>query len=36
MDSIKSNQMSCVTSGCHDTVHDVASLDHVKFWSPAQ
>jgi cytochrome c-type protein NapC len=36
MDSIKSSQMSCVTSGCHDTVHNVASLDHVKFWSPVQ
>ena len=36
MDSIKSNQMSCVTSGCHDTVHNVASLDHVKFWSSVQ
>jgi cytochrome c-type protein NapC len=36
MDSIKSNQMSCVTSGCHDTVHNMASLDHVKFWSSVQ
>jgi cytochrome c-type protein NapC len=36
MDSIKSNQMSCITSGCHDTVHNVASQDHVKFWSPVQ
>ena len=36
MDSLKSNQMSCLTSGCHDTAHDVANLNHQKFWSPAQ
>jgi nitrate/TMAO reductase-like tetraheme cytochrome c subunit len=36
MDSLKSNQMSCVSSGCHDTVHNVADLGHAKFWSPVQ
>ncbi len=36
LDSIKSNATSCMTSGCHDTVHSVATLDKVKFWSPAQ
>jgi NapC/NirT cytochrome c family, N-terminal region len=36
MASLTSNTMSCVTSGCHDTVHNIASLDHVKFWSPGQ
>jgi cytochrome c-type protein NapC len=36
MDSLKSNQTSCLTSGCHDTAHDVANLSHQKFWSPAQ
>lgn len=35
-DSLTSNQTSCMTSGCHDTVHNVASLDKVKFWSPPQ
>lgn len=34
MDDIKSNQLSCVSSGCHDTVHNVAQLNHVKYWSP--
>jgi cytochrome c-type protein NapC len=34
MDDIKSNQMSCVSSGCHDMVHNVTQLDHVKYWSP--
>jgi cytochrome c-type protein NapC len=36
MDAIKSNTTSCMTSGCHDTVHNVESLDKVKFWSPVQ
>jgi nitrate/TMAO reductase-like tetraheme cytochrome c subunit len=34
MEDIKSNQLSCVSSGCHDMVHNVAHLDHVKYWSP--
>jgi NapC/NirT cytochrome c family protein len=34
MDSLKSNEMSCLTSGCHDTAHDIANLNHEKFWSP--
>jgi cytochrome c-type protein NapC len=34
MDALTSNQMSCLTSGCHDTAHDVANLSHEKFWSP--
>lgn len=36
MDTLISNQMSCVSSGCHDTIHNLASLDHVKFWRPGQ
>jgi cytochrome c-type protein NapC len=36
MDTLKSNQMSCLTSGCHDSAHDVANLNHEKFWSPGQ
>jgi cytochrome c-type protein NapC len=36
MDSLKSNQTLCLTSGCHDTAHDVANLNHQKFWKPAQ
>jgi cytochrome c-type protein NapC len=36
MDSLKSNQLSCITSGCHGTVHEVKTLQNVKFWSPAQ
>jgi nitrate/TMAO reductase-like tetraheme cytochrome c subunit len=36
MDSLKSNQMSCISSGCHDTVHNVAHLGHVKLWRTGQ
>lgn len=36
LDSLKSNQVSCISSGCHDTVHNVGSLNKVKSWSPAQ
>ena len=31
-DDIVSNQVSCISSGCHDTVHNVANLANVKFW----
>ncbi len=36
MDSLKSNQVSCISSGCHDTVHNVAALSQVKFWRPVE
>jgi nitrate/TMAO reductase-like tetraheme cytochrome c subunit len=36
MDSLKSNQLSCLSSGCHDTAHDIANLSHEKFWTPVQ
>ncbi|MGC1104908.1 MAG: NapC/NirT family cytochrome c [Candidatus Acidiferrales bacterium] len=36
MDSLTSNQMSCISSGCHDTIHNIAGLNHVKFWRPGQ
>lgn len=31
-EDLTSNQTSCLTSGCHDTVHNVAGLGTVKFW----
>jgi cytochrome c-type protein NapC len=31
-DDLVSNQMSCLTSGCHDTVHNVKDLANQKFW----
>ena len=36
MDSLKSNQISCISSGCHDTVHNVAELSRMKFWRPGE
>ena len=36
MADIKSNKLSCVSSGCHDTVHNVTQLDHVKYWKAVQ
>jgi len=32
MAAIKSNQTSCVSSGCHQTVHDVATVNEQKMW----
>lgn len=32
--AVKANKMSCLSSGCHDVVHNVSSLGNVKFWSP--
>jgi cytochrome c-type protein NapC len=31
-DEVISNQVSCISTGCHDTVHNVANLTNVKFW----
>ncbi len=36
MDSLKTNQMSCLSSGCHDMVHNVTQLGNVKMWRPGQ
>jgi cytochrome c-type protein NapC len=36
MDSLTTNQMSCLSSGCHDTVHNVTQLGNVKMWRPGQ
>jgi len=30
--AIKSNQLSCLSSGCHDVAHDLAHLRDAKFW----
>jgi cytochrome c-type protein NapC len=36
MDQIKTNQVSCVSSGCHDTIHNVESLSKFKVWRPLE
>ena len=32
MSRINTNQMSCTSAHCHDTIHDVASLSSATFW----
>ena len=34
--AVKANKLSCLSSGCHEVVHNVAQLDKVKFWKVAQ
>jgi len=29
---VKANKLSCMSSNCHDTVHDVATMKDGKFW----
>jgi cytochrome c-type protein NapC len=29
---IKSNKLSCLSSGCHESVHNIAKLNEMKFW----
>jgi cytochrome c-type protein NapC len=36
MQDLKDNHMSCITSGCHDTIHRIDTLDKVKFWTPVE
>ncbi len=36
MAKIKSNQMSCMTSNCHDTIHDLDDLKYATFWKEGQ
>ncbi|HWY68699.1 MAG TPA: hypothetical protein VNX88_08545 [Terriglobales bacterium] len=36
MADIKSNKMSCLTSGCHDQVHNTTKLNEVKYWEGPQ
>jgi cytochrome c-type protein NapC len=30
--AVKANRMSCLASGCHEVVHNIATLNNVKFW----
>lgn len=33
--ALKANKISCISSGCHDVVHNVATLKDQKFWKGA-
>jgi cytochrome c-type protein NapC len=30
--AVKANKLSCISGGCHETVHDVANLNKLTFW----
>jgi hypothetical protein len=30
--AIKSNELSCLSSGCHEIAHDISHLKDAKFW----
>ena len=32
MSDIVSNQISCISSGCHNNVHDAAHINEIKLW----
>jgi cytochrome c-type protein NapC len=34
--AIKSNQLSCLSSGCHEMAHDISHLKDAKFWKGAK
>jgi hypothetical protein len=36
MASLTTDQVSCITSGCHDTIHNADQLSNVKMWRPRQ
>jgi cytochrome c-type protein NapC len=36
LDSIKAGTRSCMSSGCHDTIHDVGSLKDASLWKEAK
>jgi cytochrome c-type protein NapC len=34
--AVKANKLSCLSSGCHETVHNLAQLKNAKFWKENQ
>jgi hypothetical protein len=36
MGDLKSEKVSCISSGCHDTIHNVSTLGQAKFWEPVE
>lgn len=33
LDKVKSGKLSCISSGCHDTIHEIGDLKDAKFWN---
>ena len=36
LENVKSNKLSCISSGCHEFIHDVGSLKDATFWKETQ
>jgi cytochrome c-type protein NapC len=36
LERARANQLSCMSSGCHDIVHDVGTLKDATFWTPKE
>ena len=36
LNRVKSNELSCVSSGCHEFIHDVGSIKDATFWKESQ
>ncbi len=36
MAAMKANRLSCLSSGCHDFVHDVHNVDQLEMWKGAR
>ena len=34
LELMKSNKLSCMSTGCHSATHDVKNLSNLTFWSP--
>ena len=32
LEKVKTDKLSCISSGCHDTLHEVGDLKDAKFW----
>ena len=30
--AVRSNQLSCMSSGCHDLIHNISDLENAEFW----
>lgn len=36
LDDLVSGRMSCLASGCHDSVHNVSQIQRLKLWKPGR
>ena len=36
LQAVKDSRVSCISSGCHDSIHELGDLNGAKFWSAAK